>query len=124
MQLTEEPLYCFKLQEDGTIETIVIHEWIRTNVSAYSRRFTIGFDNKKYPVNRIERYYRFDGDKLERFVSNKLFTFNPIHKDAVMKILTTINERAETAYVEYVKNTDISTKILNQYPEAKGANNE
>ncbi len=71
-----DPLYCFKLNSNGTLTKIKIREWIMRTWSGYSLRCSISFDNKKYPINNYDKWYSFDNTKLERFVSDKVFTFN------------------------------------------------
>lgn len=105
-------LYCFKLEENGEIKKITIEKWIERKQSEYTKRYTISFDNEKYPVSKTGRRYSLSSEKLERYVSKKLFTSNGDELEAYRKIKKEIRERAnkakkiyDEAIGEYVKIT-------------------
>ncbi len=114
-------LYCFKLEENGEIKKITIEKWIERKQSEYTKRYTISFDNEKYPVSKTGRRYSLSSEKLERFVSKKLFTSNGDELDAYRKIRKEIKERAnkakkiyDEAIEEYVKITLRKTEENNK----------
>lgn len=105
-------LYCFKLEENGEIKKITIEKWVERKQSEYTKRYTISFDNEKYPVSKTGRRYSLSSEKLERYVSKKLFTSNGDELEAYRKIKKEIRERAnkakkiyDEAIGEYVKIT-------------------
>ncbi|MDT3387649.1 MAG: hypothetical protein LIR46_07825 [Bacteroidota bacterium] len=105
-------LYCFKLEENGEIKKITIDKWVERKQSEYTKRYTISFDNEKYPVSKTGKRYSLSSEKLERYVSKKLFTRNGDVKEAYRKIRKEIRERAnkakkiyDEAIGEYVKMT-------------------
>lgn len=107
-----DKLYCFKLEENGELKKITIEKWVERKQSEYTKRYTISFDNEKYPVSKTGRRYSLSSEKLERFVSKKLFTSNGDELDAYRKIRKEIRERAnkakkiyDEAIGEYVKIT-------------------
>lgn len=116
-------LYCFKLEENGEIKKITIEKWVERKQSEYTKRYTISFDNEKYPVSKTGRRYSLSSEKLERFVSKKLFTSNGDELEAYRKIRKEIRERAnkakkiyDEAIGEYVKITcrKAEGKIINE----------
>lgn len=94
-------LYCFKLEENGEIEKITIEKWVERKQSEYTERYTISFDNEKYPVSKTGRRYSLSSEKLERFVSRKLFTSNGNEMEAYRKIRKEIREKANKAKKTY-----------------------
>lgn len=90
-------LYCFKLEENGEIKKITIEKWVERKQSEYTKRYTISFDNEKYPVSKTGRRYSLSSEKLERFVSKKLFTSNGDEEEAYRRIKKEIRERATKA---------------------------
>lgn len=94
-------LYCFKLEENGEIKKITIEKWVERKQSEYTKRYTISFDNEKYPVSKTGRRYSLSSEKLERFVSKKLFTSNGDELEAYRKIRKEIRERANKAKKVY-----------------------
>lgn len=107
-----DKLYCFKLEEDGELKKITIEKWVERKQSEYTKRYTISFDNEKYPVSKTGRRYSLSSEKLERFVSRKLFTSNGNEDEAYRKIKKEIKEKANKAkkiydetIAEYVKIT-------------------
>lgn len=110
--MKNQTLYCFKLEEDGTLKKIKIEKWVERKQSEYTKRYTISFDNEKYPVSKTGRRYSLSSEKLERFVSRKLFTSNGNELEAYRKIRKEIKEKAnkakkiyDEAMEEYVKMT-------------------
>lgn len=90
-------LYCFKLEENGEIKKITIEKWVERKQSEYTKRYTISFDNEKYPVSKTGKRYSLSSEKLERYVSKKLFTSNGDELEAYRKIRKEIRERANKA---------------------------
>ena len=105
-----EKLYCFKLEENGEIKKITIEKWTERKQSEYTKRYVISFDNEKYPVSKTGSRYSLSSEKLERYVSKKLFTSNGDELEAYRKIRKEIRERAtkakkiyDEAMKEYIK---------------------
>lgn len=112
-------LYCFKLEESGEIKKIKIEKWIERKQSEYTKRYTISFDNEKYPVSKTGRRYSFSSEKLERFVSKKLFTSNGNELEAYRKIKREIKEKADKAKKIYDEAIGEYVKITCQKAEEK-----
>lgn len=105
-------LYCFKLEENGEIKKITIEKWAERKQSEYTKRYTISFDNEKYPVSKTGRRYSLSSEKLERYVSKKLFTSNGDEEEAYRKITKEIKERA-------IKATKIYYEALEEYEKIR-----
>lgn len=105
-------LYCFKLEENGEIKKITIEKWVERKQSEYTKRYTINFDNEKYPVSKTGRRYSLSSEKLERYVSKKLFTSNGDEEEAYRKITKEIKERA-------IKATKIYYEALEEYEKIR-----
>ena len=95
-------LYCFKLHESGEIEKIEIPEWHTTRWN--TGRFVISFDSNVAQINKYDKRYFLDSNKLDRFVTNKLFTFDGDETRAREKIKKTLSERLINASDECDKN--------------------
>lgn len=96
-----DKLYCFKLEENGELKKITIEKWVERKQSEYTKRYTISFDNEKYPVSKTGKRYSLSSEKLERYVSKKLFTSNGDEMEAYRKIRKEIKERANKAKKTY-----------------------
>lgn len=93
-----EPLYCFKYEEDtGKITKIVIPEY-GTNIHRYTGRKTYHFN--KPQINKSDRYFQVPETKLDRYVSGKVFTFNPSLQNAKIIILETLLAKRDKLYLE------------------------
>ena len=104
-----ETLYCFKYdKENGKLTKIEIPEYkIITN------RFT---DRKKYcfekpKINKSYSHYEIPEEKFDRFVSDKLFTFNPDVENAKQIIYSTLEYKRDRAELEYHKYQEELNKI-------------
>lgn len=106
-----DKLYCFKLEENGELKKITIEKWVERKQSEYTKRYTISFDNEKYPVCKTGKRYSLSSEKLERYVSKKLFTRNGDEKEAYRKIAKEIEERATKATKIYYEVLEEYTKI-------------
>lgn len=90
-ELQDKPLYCFKVNpETGQITKITIPRYNIKKPSHYTSRLIYVFGNC---ISNDGKTYRITSDKLDRFVGNKLFTFNGSSDDAYKFILETINEQ-------------------------------
>lgn len=110
-----ETLYCFKYdKENGKLTKIEIPEYkIITN------RFT---DRKNYcfekpKINKSYSHYEIPEEKLDRFVSDKLFTFNPDVQRVKRIILNTICCKRDKTKAEYHKYQNEVEKFLETFPE-------
>lgn len=110
-----ETLYCFKYdKENGKLTKIEIPEYkIITN------RFT---DKKIYyfekpKINKSDSHYQTPEEKLDRFVNDKIFTFNPDEQRVKRIILNTICCKRDKAKIEYHKYQNEVEKFLKTFPE-------
>lgn len=115
-------LYCFKLEEDGELKKITIDKWIEKKQSEYTKRYTISFDNEKYPVSKTGKRYSLSSEKLERYVSKKLFTRNGDEMEAYRKIRKEIRERANKAKKTYDEAIGEYIKIMKNVKKERREN--
>lgn len=107
-----DKLYCFKYdKENGKLTKIEIPEYkIITN--RFTDRKTYCFEKPK--INKSDSHYQVPEEKIDRFVSDKVFTFNPDVKDVKYIIYDTLVDKRDKAYDEYCKYDkmvdDISTR--------------
>lgn len=100
----KEPLYCFKLEEEsGKIIRYIIPEWDIRNINNYGR-FNYIFDIPEGMLKSKSKYY-LENNKLDRFVSNKLITFNPDEEEAFQLIIHTLISRRNQS-LEYANKLD------------------
>ena len=86
-----KPLYCFKYDEEtGKIETIEIPEY-NIDVSRYTGRKTYCFQKPR--INKSDSHYHIPEAKLDRYVNNKVYTFNSNIQNAKRIILEDITYR-------------------------------
>lgn len=94
-----EPLYCFKYEEDtGKITKIVIPEYT-IDVNRFTDRKTYCFDEPK--INKSDRHFTVPEAKLDRYVSNKVYTFNGDTQNAKIIILETLLAKRDKLYLEF-----------------------
>lgn len=97
----KEPLYCYKFIEsaDGTsarLDKYIITDWRLAVYSAYSKAYVF---NGSY-IHSIHRNESIDIKKLDRFVSNKLYTFNPDETYAAKCIENALKEKLHAATMQ------------------------
>lgn len=107
----KKPLYCFKLDEaTGEIVRYTIKDWeINTLNMCGRQRYSF-----KMPEGMLRSRckYTFEDHKLGRFVSNKLFTFNPDKEAAIKCIKKTIIDNRNAALIHANKLDDVLRRIL------------
>jgi hypothetical protein len=87
-----KPLYCFRLNDvTGEITKYIITDYEHREYG-YRKfyKFTADLGCRDY-------VYIVREQNINKFVSNKVFTFNPNVKDAMVKILNTIKNKKNTA---------------------------
>lgn len=93
-----EPLYCFKYEEyTGKIIKIVIPEY-GISVNRFTDRKTYHFNKPK--INKSDSLYQVPEAKLDRYVSGKVYTFNPSLQNAKIIILETLLAKRDKLYLE------------------------
>lgn len=107
-----ETLYCFKYdKENGKLTKIEIPEYA-TSVNKFTDRKTYYFNKPR--INKSIGVYQVPEEKLDRFVNDKVFTFNPDVKNVKYIIYDTLVDKRDKAYDEYCKYDkmvdDISTR--------------
>ena len=96
-----KPLYCFKYDEEtGKIETIEIPEY-RVDVNRYTGRKTYCFQKPR--INKSDSHYHIPEAKLDRYVNNKVYTFNSDIQNAKRIILEDITYRQLQAYNDLLR---------------------
>jgi len=110
-----EPLYCFKYEEDtGKITKIVIPEYT-IDANRYTDKKTYCFDEPK--INKSDRHFTVPEAKLDRYVSNKVYTFNGDTQNAKRIILEDITGRQLQAYTDLLRWQDTVETFLKANPE-------
>ena len=104
-----DTLYCFKVNpEDGEIKKITIPEYTVKNNSPYTSRKTYTFNNN---INSEGKFYYLSSEKIDRYVSNKLFTFDSSMIDAVTEIINTLETKSEKLRDDLRKNESILAMV-------------
>ena len=104
-----ETLYCFKYdKENGKLTKIEISEYA-TRVNKYTDRKTYYFNKPR--INKSSGLYQVPEEKIDRFVSDKVFTFNPDVENAKQIIYSTLEEKRNKAELEYHKYQEELNKI-------------
>ena len=110
-----EPLYCFKYEEyTGKITKIVIPEY-GISVNRFTDRKTYHFNKPK--INKSDNLYQVPEAKLDRYVSNKVYTFNGDIQNAKRIILEDITGRQLQAYTDLLRWQDTVETFLKANPE-------
>ena len=110
-----EPLYCFKYEEDtGKITKIVIPEY-GTSTNRFTDRKTYYFNKPR--INKSDSFYQVPEAKLDRYVSNKVYTFNGDTQNAKRIILEDITGRQLQAYTDLLRWQDTVETFLKANPE-------
>lgn len=104
-----ETLYCFKYDtETCEISKIKIQRYT-VEQNKYTGRKTYKWS---YPrINSVDMHYCLSEQKLDRYVSSKVFTFNPDVENVKQIIYSTLEERKDKAYEEYAKYQEMIHKI-------------
>ena len=117
-----KPLYCFKYDEEtGKIETIEIPEY-RVDVNRYTGRKRYCFQKPK--INKSDGHYNIPEAKLDRYVNNKVYTFNSDIQNAKRIILEDITYRQLQAYNDLLRwqnSVQIFLKENNEFDNEENA---
>lgn len=104
-----ETLYCFKYdRENGKLTKIEIPEY-KINTNRFTDRKTYCFEKPR--INKSDNHYQIPEEKFDRFVSDKVFTFNPDVENAKYIIYDTLVDKRDKAYDEYTKYSDLVNDI-------------
>lgn len=98
------PIYCFKLDAE-TFELTRIEITDYETIKCNSRRHIYKWEKPK--INRCEKRFYLNPEKIDRFVNNKVFTFNPDREHAWYIIESTLETKLveHKAAVEKISNT-------------------
>ena len=89
-------LYCFKFDPDtGKITKYTIEEY-KIVINRFTDRRTFYFNG--YHAGRTEKHSQLKEEKLERFTTNCVWTFNPDLKHAIDIMTATLEEKACEAH--------------------------
>lgn len=102
------PLYCFKLEEDYSITRIVIPEYEVRKMGSSSR---LMFSWKTPKINKTDSHFSISSDKLDRFVTNKVFTF----ADDFNKVKEIMTNKLYLDYMEAVIQLDKRAKKREEF---------
>lgn len=106
----DKPLYCFRLdKETGKITRYTIEDYEDIEVSTYTHRRIFKFVEKLGAKNDYR--YTIKHELLDRFVTDKVFTFNPDIDRAYGIINYTIKEKLDKSQTFIDKYTEILHKI-------------
>ena len=84
--ISDKPLYVFKLDEEN-------EHWIRYKIDKYEYRLIgpRGYYTFRHPIlSKHQKHYSFCEDKLYRFVSGKVLTFDPSPEKATEIAIATV----------------------------------
>lgn len=96
-----EILYCFKYdKENGKLTKIEIPEY-GTSTNRFTERKTYYFNKPR--INKSSSLYQVTEEKIDRFVNNKVFTFNPDVENVKQIIYSTLVDKMNNAHDEYIK---------------------
>lgn len=94
-----DKLYCFKYNgENCNITKIEIPEY-RIDTNKYTGRKTYCFDKPR--INKSDSHYQIPEGKLDRFVNDKIYTFNPDVENVKQIIYSTLEKKRDEAEYEY-----------------------
>ena len=100
-----ETLYCFKYdKENGKLTKIEIPEY-GTSTNRFTERKTYYFNKPR--INKSSGLYQVPEEKIDRFVSDKVFTFNPDVEKVKQIIYSTLEEKRDKAYKDFCKYGDM-----------------
>ena len=105
-----KPLYCFRLwQETGKIQYFEINDYEEHELSQYTHRKAYIFTAKL----GTKTFYRYSvrAENIDKFVSDKLFTFNKDVKRAYDMILEDLLKRQLAAQAQVEKYKLVRQKI-------------
>ena len=106
-----QPLYCYKLDElTGQLAQYKIEEYsFHKNVYGNKHRDTFQF---RGIISEDQNYrYVVERGKLDRYVSQKLFTFNPSIDDAMKKVRKSIEDKRDKSKRECFRYESILRKL-------------
>ena len=110
-----ETLYCFKYdKENGKLTKIEIPEY-GTSVNRFTERKTYYFNKPK--INKSSGLYQVPEEKIDRFVSDKVFTFNGDTQNAKRIIFETMLSKYYKLENERLKLRDVIGEFLKVNPE-------
>ena len=96
-----ETLYCFKYdKENGKLTKTEIPEY-GTSTNRFTGRKTYYFNKPR--INKSSGLYQVPEEKIDRFVNDKVFTFNPDVENVKHIIYNTVVDKMNNAHDEYVK---------------------
>lgn len=108
-----DPLYCFKFDIDNNkIQKITIKDYSVSEKSFSISRCSYKFINT---VTSSGKYYWLESTKLDRYVSNKVFTFNNSVDYAKQIAIDTIKAKQKAAQAEY----DRCSALLSAFDKLK-----
>lgn len=96
-----DTLYCFKYDTETSELTKIEIPGYKIITNKYTDRKTYCFEKPK--INKSDSHYQIPEAKLDRFVNDKLFTFNPDVENAKNIIYNTLMDKMDKAYDEYCK---------------------
>lgn len=109
-ELQDKPLYCFKVNpETGQIKKITIPRYNIKKPSHYTSRLIYIFGNC---ISNDGKTYRITSDKLDRFVGNKLFTFNGSILDAREVITDTLLDQLDNLEDKLIHTQTLYNKVV------------
>lgn len=98
MSEKQKPLYCFKVVDDKfTLEKLEITDYVKSKFSSYSPRWSYSWGAPN--IIKGQTGYSISSDKLDRYVNEKVFTFDD-----------DINRVYEIIYRQISKDLDIYEK--------------
>lgn len=101
-----KPLYCFKFNDiTGEVTKVVIPEYKEIAINNYGK---IGYKFISNEINKGSVHYLIENGKLDRFVSNKIFTFHDDSRKACEIMAKTLKEKSD----EYRRYSDRCTSLL------------
>lgn len=102
-------LYCFKYDtETSELTKIEIPEY-QVEVNKYTERKNYIFRSQE--LNKSNSRFNIPERKLDRYISGKVYTFNPDVENIKKLIYSTLEEKRDKAEFEYHKYKDMLRKI-------------
>lgn len=100
-----EILYCFKYdKENCKITKIEIPEY-KISTNRFTGRKTYCFEKPR--INKSDSHYQVPEEKIDRFVSDKVFTFNPDVENVKQIIYSTLEKKRDKGYKDFCKYGDM-----------------
>lgn len=101
----DKPLYCFKLEINTNdlkynITKIEIPEYI-LKINCFTERKCYCFENQF--INKSCKHYVVEESKLDRFVSSKVYSFNPDIQNAKEIIFLELENKTNEYYTLYMQ---------------------